>query len=163
MSGGGVPEIVGIKKQNTEKLKSFSTSTPSTNVFSPSLAAARLHSCGSPMLRKAQLNAQKAKDIKTKTSDVFDLKIFYEDNLSVFSVILSPGLETSGILSFSQTLEVCGAQEMKAFSSTVSPSSTSLLEKEEKISGAWISFLLKGAMASSASSTMEVLDGDLRS
>ena len=70
---GIIDEIVGIKKQNTEKLKSFSTSTPSTNIFSPSLAAARLHSCGSPMLRKAQLNAQKAKDIKTKTSDVFDL------------------------------------------------------------------------------------------
>ena len=81
----------------------------------------------------------------------------------VFSERERPGLETRGMLSFSHTETVCGAQEMKHFSSTVSPSSTSLLEKEEKISGAWMNFRLNGAIIMSDSSVFEVLEGDLSS
>jgi len=44
-------------------------------------------------------------------------------------------LESKGMPSFSQVVVVRGAQEMKHFSSAVLPSSTCLLEKEEKISG----------------------------
>ena len=81
----------------------------------------------------------------------------------VFSDKLRPGQETRGMLSFSQRVEVWGAQDTKHFSSRHSPSSTSLLEKEEKISGAWINFFLKGAIRASVSSVIEVLEGDLKS
>lgn len=52
---------------------------------------------------------------------------------------------------------------MKHFSSNASPSSTSLLEKEENISGAWMNFFLNGAIRASVSSVKDVLDGDLKS
>lgn len=81
----------------------------------------------------------------------------------VFSERLTPGQETRGMLSFSHRVVVWGAQEMKHFSSNASPSSTSLLEKDENISGAWINFFLNGAIRASVSSVKDVLDGDLKS
>merc|ERR550517_2086930 len=57
--------------------KSFSTSTPTYNVWSPSRGQLRSASCSSPLLRKAQVTAQKVKQIsdakQPKSSDVFDL------------------------------------------------------------------------------------------
>ena len=81
---GIIDEIIGIKKpavsQQMKKLtipKSFSTSTPTYNAWSPSRGQLRSASCSSPMLRKAQVNALKEKEKKDakqpKSSDVFDL------------------------------------------------------------------------------------------
>ena len=82
---GIIDEIIGIKKpaasQQMKNLtavpKSFSTSTPTYNVWSPSRGQLRSASCSSPMLRKAQVNAQKVKERneakQPKPSDVFDL------------------------------------------------------------------------------------------
>ena len=67
------------------------------------------------------------------------------------------------MLSFSQTVTVWGAQDIKHFSSKHSPSSTSLLENEENISGAWTNFFLNGAIRASVSSVIELLEGDLKS
>ena len=79
---GIIDEIIGIEKpcQKVKKLtlpRSFSTSTPTYNVWSPSRGQLRSASCSSPMLRKAQVNAQKVKERneaqQPKASDVFDL------------------------------------------------------------------------------------------
>ena len=83
---GIIDEIIGIKKpavsqqmKNLAIPKSFSTSTPTYNVWSPSRGHLRSASCSSPMLRKAQVNAHahKVKERneakQPKTSDVFDL------------------------------------------------------------------------------------------
>ena len=71
---GIIDEITGVKKHDVQKIRSFSTSTPTGNVSSPSLGAVRQQSCGSPMLRRAQLNALRERNVaKPKASDVFDL------------------------------------------------------------------------------------------
>jgi hypothetical protein len=69
-------------------------------------------------------------------------------------------VERSGSPSFSQTVEVRGAQEMKHFSSTELPSSACLLENDEKISGAWTKRRLGGG---ASSLRMELRDGERNS
>ena len=81
---GIIDEIIGIKKpaasqqmKNPTVPRSFSTSTPTYNVWSPARGQLRSASCSSPLLRKAQVNAQKVKERteakQPKSSDVFDL------------------------------------------------------------------------------------------
>ena len=76
---GIIDEIVGIKKSsddnglNVQLKKSFSTSTPSYNLF-PNVVPVHQTASGSPMLRRVHENILKQKtQQKPKASDVFDM------------------------------------------------------------------------------------------